>query len=731
MDKRRWSLYLIAGLFLLSAVPARLTAAAVDAETLLENRKICPYAAYMEDRDGSLSIDRVLGEGLAGKWVRSEKKSLGFGFTSSVYWVRFEIRNSGKNDIDILVQQEYPLIDDLQMWIYSDGAPAGSYSTGDLQSFSNRPYYNRTFVFPVTLKAGAGTSVYLRYKSQSSMSISLDAWRKSDFTRISRSEELMLVFYYGIMLAMVVYNLFVLVFLRKREYLYYTLFIFGFLIFTMTQNGTAFQFLWPSFPWFANFCIPPVLCLTVLFAILFSVTYLDMRKYDRLFYRLLLGLGAALAVFFMASLFLPYRFSMTGSAALALIVVVCAITAGVRVVMLGNRNARLYLLACGIFLLGSFIYLLKSFGALPSGVVTDWSLQGGSAAMVLLLSLALAERIRTTTSELESTKVRLERRTRALEDMMDSARKMSSELFSVGTDQERISRTFSEMSQEQASMSEEMSAAFEELTAAIETIRSSGESQVVERERVGKMVEDLRATQQTVISMSGEALRSVNEISRSADETGGNMERMEEVIHVIAEGGRTVRNFMSVIDDITDKINLLSLNASIEAARAGEAGRGFAVVADEIGKLATATVDNSKEISGKIGSIIKDIESSLKIMQDTRSSIEKILSGIGLINGKVETVAREMASLGNVINGIVGQAAMLDTMTRSIAISTSEHKQSMEESGRMVLRIAEMAAAMARSTGEIVGFAGLMLNRARDLDEMIRENAGEGSGSGA
>jgi methyl-accepting chemotaxis protein len=461
----------------------------------------------------------------------------------------------------------------------------------------------------------------------------------------------------------------------------------------------------------------------VLFAILFSVTFLDMKRYDRLFYRILLGLGGLLAAFFVASMLLPYRHSMTGSAALALIVVICAITAGVRVFIFGNRNARLYLLACGLFLVGSLVYLLKSFGALPQGVVTDWSLQGGSAAMVLLLSLALAERIRRTTSELEATKIRLEKRTHSLEDMMNSARSMSSELFSIGTDQERISRTFSEMSQEQASMSEEMSAAFEELTAAMETIQTSGQNQVAERERVGAMVEDLRTTRQTVISMSTDVLSSVKEISQSADETGGNMKLMEDVIHIIADGGRTVKNFMSVIDDITDKINLLSLNASIEAARAGEAGRGFAVVADEIGKLATATVDNSKEISGQIGSIIKDIDSSLNIMRNTRGSIEKIFEGIGLINGKVQTVAREMETLGAVITGIVGQADMLDAMTRSIAVSTSEHRMSMEESGKMVFRISEMAAAMARSTDEIVRFASLMLGRAKELDQMIGENA--------
>ncbi|MBN1498092.1 MAG: hypothetical protein JXA07_15070 [Spirochaetes bacterium] len=725
MKQSRWFYCCLSVIVLLTARPIFLAAAPVDIERILKDRSMCPHASYLEDRNGLLTIGEVWGEEQARLWKQTDKKTLGFGFTSSVYWVRFDIRNRGPRDVDILIQQEYPLIDELEMRVYSDSRPVEKYRTGDLLPFDSRPYRNRTFVFPVKVKAGAETLIYLRYKSQSSMNIVLSAWRPAEFSEISREEELILMIYYGIMLSMVIYNLFVLIFLRKTEYLYYTIFIFGFLIFTMTQNGTAFQFLWPSFPWFANFCIPPVLCLTVLSVILFSVGYLDMKMFDRIFYWILIVFAGALGLFFVATLFLPYRLSMTGSAGLSLVVVVTAITAGIRVALKGNRNARLYLLACGLFMLGSLVYLLMTFGLLPSGVVTKWSLQAGSAAMVLLLSLALAERIRTTTVQLGSMKTRLERRTRSLEEIVASARQLSSELSRIGSDQERISRTFSDMSQEQASMSEQMSAAFEELTAAIDTIRTAGERQVAERDRVNDMVRELRSTQETVTAMSGDALKSVGEISGFSDETGANMDRMAEVIRVIAEGGRTVRNFMSVIDDITDRINLLSLNASIEAARAGEAGRGFAVVADEIGKLATATVDNSKEISGQIGSIISDIESSLKIMEDTRGSIEKIFSGVRLIGGKVESVAREMESLGRVMNTIVDQAVMLDDMSKSIALSTSEHKLSMDESAKMVLRISEMASAMARSTGDIVQFAGMMLERARELDSIIRENEEE------
>jgi len=65
-----------------------------------------------------------------------------------------------------------------------------------------------------------------------------------------------------------------------------------------------------------------------------------------------------------------------------------------------------------------------------------------------------------------------------------------------------------------------------------------------------------------------------------------------------------ISNALNNIDDISDRTNILSLNASIEAARAGVYGRGFAVVAEEIGRLAESSLTGSKEIRRNMLSII-------------------------------------------------------------------------------------------------------------------------------
>jgi len=93
-----------------------------------------------------------------------------------------------------------------------------------------------------------------------------------------------------------------------------------------------------------------------------------------------------------------------------------------------------------------------------------------------------------------------------------------------------------------------------------------------------------------------------------------------------------------IIRDISDKTNLLSLNASIEAARAGEAGRGFAVVADEISKLA----DQSMESIGSIGNILNEMK---RRVDDSLAAVTGLSNANSMQNNMIhetENVFREI-----------------------------------------------------------------------------------------
>ena len=99
-------------------------------------------------------------------------------------------------------------------------------------------------------------------------------------------------------------------------------------------------------------------------------------------------------------------------------------------------------------------------------------------------------------------------------------------------------------------------------------------------------------------------------VSATADQfnsTYTHVENFTGIMNSLVGKSDKISEITGIIEDISAKTNILSLNASIEAARAGKHGRSFAIVADEIRKLAASTNDSAQKISGYIRLIQSDI----------------------------------------------------------------------------------------------------------------------------
>jgi len=370
--------------------------------------------------------------------------------------------------------------------------------------------------------------------------------------------------------------------------------------------------------------------------------------------------------------------------------------------------------------------VLQLRGMLPENIFTSNGVMLGSVVQVVMLSLGLADRINTMKTQLVVTNKTLasserlsKERAEFLEKAVTTIKETADELISVSRELSNMGENFSEMSHDQATSSEEMSSTFEELASSLETIKNSTLDQKGEIEKTMSLMKVLQDAQESVSRGNQSVMDNVNRVSNSSSDTETNFQHMITMMNVLNEGGTQIGNFSSVIDDISDKINLLSLNAAIEAARAGEYGRGFAVVADEIGKLAGATSDNSRQISQVISKITTDIVEGIRIVDATKMSTDSVLTLVKDINLQIQKVNDLVNNLKNALNEVFDQSINIGGYSKNIADATIEQSASMEQTISMVERLSENAQKLQTYNERILSLTSMLFSKVDSMKGLI------------
>jgi methyl-accepting chemotaxis protein len=274
--------------------------------------------------------------------------------------------------------------------------------------------------------------------------------------------------------------------------------------------------------------------------------------------------------------------------------------------------------------------------------------------------------------------------TEAIEDISGAAGVVREAVDSTRSAAGEISVSIEQVSQNLNQLSEFMEKSISAMTQISSTIKSVQENGV----RSHAMSETVRKEAEMGAAGVANVLQGLTGISASVDGTFGAISRL-------SEKGEEIGGISEVINEITQKTNLLALNAAIIAAQAGEHGRSFAVVADEVRNL-------SQEAAKSTGAIARIIS---EIQEYTLESVGHIGKTRELVMGEVSLGAELEKALRQILDSAslaMGMAHDIRKATQEVSKSAEFVTQSIEKLGEMSSQITLASREQAQGTRSIV-----------------------------
>jgi methyl-accepting chemotaxis protein WspA len=210
---------------------------------------------------------------------------------------------------------------------------------------------------------------------------------------------------------------------------------------------------------------------------------------------------------------------------------------------------------------------------------------------------------------------------------------------------------------------------------------------------------------------SGELMQTMHEVGDEVDEaaelaTNGskNLDDMKQAIDdlskatvsitsklsVVSEKANNISAVVTTINKISDRTNLLSLNAAIEAEKAGEYGKGFSVVAREISRLADQTAIATKDIESMVkemqGSVSSGVMEMDKFGEEVRQGVSKVSSigsQLNLITDRVRSIKPRFESVEDGMESQTHGAEQISEAMNQLAQASDQTRESLAEFKRV------------------------------------------------
>ncbi len=361
---------------------------------------LTPYAEILEDRDRAWTITDVASGSLDSRFSPLTSVSINQGITPSVFWLRFTVINrsysassaySARTRAQWLLDPGAALPYRVQATLYKYVTPGKAF----LQLHSGQ------FFQLFTDDSSVQSTYYLRLESDTGLLLKPRILTFTTYLENQSRRLSLLSLYYGLILAVILYQLLAFLSLRDRSNLYFAIHLFSLALYFLGINDMLHHSALVAHPDTLGTINRSTLAIYLVTAVLFTRSFLFSRFYAPRADRVLLALMVLAALLALANPFLPPRpvnglLNLLGLG-LSLLTIVTALLCWRR----GFRAARFFLIAWSLFVLGGICFALTFAKVLPYNIWLFGSFQAGSGVAAVIFSLALGERLKSLRREKE------------------------------------------------------------------------------------------------------------------------------------------------------------------------------------------------------------------------------------------------------------------------------------------------------------------------------------------
>lgn len=380
--------------FCVRTVLATETILYVNSENLMN---IGSNISIYEDSTNLLNANQVLS---LNSFLSSSQEYPNLGVGASSFWIEIQIKNNSNNN-NILLELANPMLDEIEFYSINNYEAKLISKYGDILPYFDRDFNHQKFLFNIEIPHGSVKKYLLKIKSWEQISLSLRIGESKKIHEANLIQDLIYGVFFGVIIALIFYNIFIFITVRDKSYLFYVIYILFIALTQATLQGYPFRLFWPNMPNFNNHSLIIFPAIAGMATLEFMKHFLKTKSFTPVLHKGMIFISViyciAVTTKFLGMNTLSFNLININSGLISIYALVIAITISIK----GYRPAKFFLFSWSIFLIGVISFSLKIEGLLPSNNFTNYTMSIGTAIEVLFLSFALADRINTFRKEKE------------------------------------------------------------------------------------------------------------------------------------------------------------------------------------------------------------------------------------------------------------------------------------------------------------------------------------------